>query len=274
MKKTLVAVQPHNEKAAATWSSPGGRYDVISQGINGAIDHGIERLDVRPGERVLDLATGTGNASRRLASVQPAARITGVDIAHGLVESAKELAAKEKLAIEYEVGDAEDLPYDDGSFDAVISSFGIMFTSRPEAAARELTRVTRKGGRFSLIVWEPDSTLFEMFQVMKPYMPAPPTPAPPSPFLWGSVDRAKELLGADHQLGFETGVSNFYAKSGQDAWEIWVNHYGPTQTLAAHLDDTRREQFKNDMVKFHERFRTDLGVLMPRAYRVIVGTRK
>jgi SAM-dependent methyltransferase len=267
------AVQAHNEKAAATWSAPGDLYDDISRGLAGAIDHCINRLRIGAGDKVLDLACGTGWASRTIAQMNTGAQLFGVDIAHGLVESARRIAQRTGVAIDYKVGDAEQLPYEDGSFDVVISSFGIMFASKPESAAGELTRVVRKGGRFGILVWKPDSTVFEMFKVMKPYLPVPPTPAP-SPFAWGSRERISELLGAHWKLRFEEGVSPFLAPSPEGAWDLWTSIYGPTKMLAGNLPPERRDQFKNDMIAFHGRFGTELGVFKPRQYLLAVGIRK
>jgi ubiquinone/menaquinone biosynthesis C-methylase UbiE len=122
------------------------------------------------------------------------ARVIGADIAADLLMAAADRAKAEGLDIEYQLGDAENLPFEDGAFDAVVSTCGVMFASRPEAAAAELARVCRKGGRIALTTWLSDSNLFKMFQVMKPYMPPPPTPAPPSPFEWGRAERIRELL--------------------------------------------------------------------------------
>ena len=128
----------------------------------------------KPGERILDLATGTGWTSRLVA--KRGATVIGADIAADLVAAAQERAKADGLDIEYRIGDAEKLPFADGEFDAVISTCGVMFASRPEAAAAEVARVTRKGGRVALTTWLPDSNLFKMFLVMKPYMPPPPNP--------------------------------------------------------------------------------------------------
>jgi SAM-dependent methyltransferase len=266
-------IQPHNEKAANTWSSPGVLYDTISRGIADAIEHAIDRLDVRAGERVLDLACGTGWASRAIAT-RTAANVAGVDIAHGLVEAARESARRANLSIDYRVGDAEALPYEDAQFDALISTFGVMFASKPEAAAREIARVTKPGGRVALTTWKPDSTVFEMFTVMKPFMAQPPTPPPPSPFAWGSRDRVRELLGDAFTLGFEEGVSPFRASSPREGYEIWRTMYGPTRMLAASLPDDRRAAFEGAMLAFLGRFVTDLGVSKPREYLLTIATRK
>jgi SAM-dependent methyltransferase len=200
---TLSPIQPHNERPAAVWSSGGAHYDAISRGIADSIEHGVLRLDPKPGERILDLSTGTGWTSRVVA--RHGATVIGVDIANDLLESARRRADAEGLRIEYRLGDAEGLPFEDGAFDAVISTYGVMFASRPEAAAAELARVCRKGGRIALTTWAPDGNVFNMFGVMKRYMPAPAAAAPPSPFAWGSIERVRELLGDAFELRFERG---------------------------------------------------------------------
>ena len=172
-------VQVHNERAAAVWSAGGENYDAISRGIADAIEHCVLRLNPQPGERILDLSTGTGWTSRVVA--RRGGIVTGVDIAAALLEAARAKARVETLPIDYQLADAESLPFGDGQFDAVVSTFGIMFASGPEAAASELARVCRKGGRIALTTWLPDSTLFQMFEVMRRYLPPPPTPAPRSP---------------------------------------------------------------------------------------------
>ena len=266
------AVQPHNAKPAAVWSSGGDKYNEISRGIADSIEHGVLRLDPRAGERVLDLATGTGWTSRLIA--RRGATVIGVDIAADLVASARERAKAEGISIDYRVGDAENLPFDDGEFDAVISTCGVMFASRPEAAAKELARVTRKGGRIALTTWLPDSNLFKMFMVMKPYMPPPPNPAPPSPFEWGNQDRVRELLGEAFELRFERGTSYYREPSGEAAWNTFSNSYGPTKALAASLDDTKRAALRRDFIAFHDGFPTELGICIPREYLLTVGIKR
>ena len=160
------SIQTHNQRPAAVWSSGGADYDRISRGIADSIEHCVTRLDPQPGERILDLATGTGWTSRQVAL--RGATVTGVDIAVDLIAAARAAAQAKGLEIDYRIGDAESLPFEAGEFAAVISTCGIMFASRPEAAAAELARVTRKGGRIALTTWLSDSNLFKMFQVMKP----------------------------------------------------------------------------------------------------------
>lgn len=265
-------IQPHNEKPAAVWSSGGPHYDRISRGIADAIEHCVLRLDPQPGERILDLATGTGWTSRLLA--RRGAIVTGTDIASGLLDAARAHAQDAGLTIDYRLGDAEDLPFADGSFDAVISTFGVMFASRPEAAAREMARVCRPGGRVALATWAPDGKVFAMFTVMKAYMPPAPAQAPPSPFEWGRPDRIRQLLAEYFDLRLEPGTSYYREPSAEAAWETFSTGYGPTRMLAAQLDDERREALRRDFIAFHAAHATDLGITVPRDYLVTVGTRR
>jgi SAM-dependent methyltransferase len=266
------SIQPHNERPAAVWSSGGEAYDAISRQIATALEHGVARLDPRPGETILDLATGTGWTSRLVA--RRGANVIGADIANDLLAAATERARKEGLKIEYRVGDAEKLPFADQAFDGVISTFGVMFASRPEAAAAELARVCKHGGRIALATWLPDSSVFKMFQVMRPFMPAPPSPPPPSPFEWGSRDRVRALLSPDFDLQFEEGVATYFDRDGAAAWDAFVTGYGPTKALAQNLDENRRLALKQAFIASCDAYRTELGISIPRQYLIILGKRK
>jgi ubiquinone/menaquinone biosynthesis C-methylase UbiE len=266
------SIQPHNNKAAATWSAGGYNYDRISQFISGAIEHCITRLAPESGEQILDVATGTGWAARLLANKE--SKVTGLDIATGLIEAARIIASKAQMEIDFQVGDADALPFANDSFDAVVSTFGVMFSSRPEDAAGELARVCKKGGRIGLTTWLPDSNIFGIFSVMKPYQPVSSNPAPPSPFAWGTKERVSELLNSSFNLKFETGTVFLRVTSGLAAWKLFVESYGPTKILAASLDEERFNAFKLDFVTFLEKFKTDLGVEMPCKYLVTIGIRR
>lgn len=263
-------IEPHNERPAAVWSAGGMRYDQISRGIADSIEHCVLRLAPQRGERVLDVATGTGWTSRVVA--RRGANLTGVDIAADLLDAARALAADEGLPIDYHVGDAERLPFDDGEFDAVVSTCGVMFASRPEAAARELARICRRGGRLAITTWEADGNVARMFEVMRRYMARPPKPLP-SPFEWGRPSRVQELLGGDFDLRFESGVSYYREPSGEAAWQTFSTGYGPTRMLAASLEPEAREAFRRDFIAYHEGFRTELGICVPREYWLTVGVR-
>lgn len=265
-------IQTHNQRPAVVWSSGGPDYDRISRGIADSIEHCVTRLDPQPGERILDLATGTGWTSRQVAL--RGAKVVGVDIAADLIAAAQATARANGLDIEYQIGDAESLPFEGAQFDAVVSTCGIMFATRPEAAAAELARVTRRGGRIALTTWLSDSNLFKMFQVMKPYMAPPAGTPPPSPFEWGRTERIRELLGKDFDLKFEKGVSYYREPTAEAAWATFSTGYGPTKMLATSLEEPRRSELRRDFIAFHAGFPTELGVCVPREYWLTVGVRR
>lgn len=267
-----MAIQPHNQKAAATWGSGGASYDKISETIADSIEHLLNLLDVQPGERVLDLATGTGWTARRLA--QKGASVTGVDIGDGVIAAARELARGANLKVEFFVGDAEKVELPNAGFDVITSTCGVMFASRPEEVAKELARLCRPGGRIGLTTWPPTSALAKMFQMMKPYMPPPPTPSPPSPFEWGREERVRELLGGDFELKFDRSTTVLRMPSGEAVWQVFSTGYGPTKMLYQNAGE-RKEDLHRDFVAFHDAYaHADFGVAMPREYLVTIGTRR
>jgi len=261
-------VLSHNERAAATWGSGGRDYDRISDFVSDALTHLVNRIIPQPGERFLDVGTGTGWTARLLSS--RGATVTGVDIGAGVIEAAKALAPE----IDFRVADAESLPFEDASFDAVTSTFGVMFVAQPEIAAHEIARVCKSGGRLGLLTWVPEGTVTGFFQMMRSYMPPPPTNPPPSPFEWGRPERIFELLGHAFELRFERGTTTLRMPDGDSVWELFINGFGPIKTLTASLDPERKEQLKRDFLAFHERYRTDLGIAMPRDYLVTIGYRR
>jgi SAM-dependent methyltransferase len=266
------AIQPHNIKAAATWDAGGQDYDKISQTIADSIEHCVIRLAPKSGERILDIATGTGWTARRVAA--RGATVMGIDLGANLIAAAKSSAVEAGFSINFQVGDAEKLDFDDRSFDAVISTCGVMFVRDPQAAVAEMARVCKKGGRLGLTTWPADGAIAGLFKVMKPYMPEPPAPPPPSPFAWGSQENVRQLLSSTFDLRFETGTTVLREPSGLAVWELMAKGYGPTKSLAANLEPERLEAFKRDFIAYHDGFKTDLGIAMPRDYLVTIGIRK
>jgi SAM-dependent methyltransferase len=262
------SIRPHNEQAAATWGAGGRDYDKLSEHLSDAIEHLVRRILPQPGERFLDIATGTGWTARRLAARD--ASVVGVDLGASVIEAAKTL----EPSIDFRVGDVEALEFEDDSFDGVTSTFGIMFAARPEDAARELTRVCKQGGRIGLLTWQSGGAIEGFFNVMKPYLPPSPSPAPPSPFEWGRPEGVRARLGNAFDLKFETGITTLRVPSGQAAWDLFIAGFGPTKMVAASLEPQRREEFTRDIIEYHERFRGELGVAQPREYLVTVGVKR
>jgi len=264
-------LRAHNEGPSHTWSSAGAAYDEVSRGIMDAIEHSINRLNPKRGEKILDLATGTGWGARRMAD--RGFDVTASDFAPDVLAAGQRLADARNLSITFEHGDAEDLKYKDASFDAVLSTFGVMFVQKPEDAAKELARICKPGGRMILATWTPDGNVFEMFKIMKKYVPATDTP-PPSPFEWGNPDRIRSLFADNFDLTFESATSYYREPDSVSAWHNFSSGYGPLHMLCGKLDQKDRDNLKSDWLAFHETFKTTLGITVPRDYWVIQGVRK
>jgi ubiquinone/menaquinone biosynthesis C-methylase UbiE len=268
------AVLEQNIKAANMWSSGGRAYDAISRGVEEGIRHCVLRLSPRKDERILDIATGTGFTARHIS--RSGARVTGVDIAQGLLDAAQELSSEEGLSIDWQLGDAEKLPFEDASFDAAASTFGIMFAGNQEATIAELARVVRPGGRIAIAAWLPDSTAVALRKVIAPFMPAVPAQAspPPSPFNWGDAAWLKEAIGEYFELGHEKGELTHRITSSEEAWRIYEDGFGPIRTTAGALDSDQRSKMKSTFENWVDGFSTGLGIALTYQYLVTTGVRK
>ena len=263
-------VQPHHRTAAAVWDQGGIGYDEISFGLSDALKHAAQRLNARAGDVVLDVATGTGWTARNVA--RAGARVTAVDISPALLEAAKTLSAHLRPRIEFELADAERLPFPDASFDGVISTFGVIFAQNQERAAAELGRVCRKGGRLALAVWTKTGAVAELLAMVARHNPAPPPAS--SPLAWGDPARAEALLGRDFELTIEPGISHAYHDDEDDIWARYIEGFGPIRALAESLDAEKRAAFKRDHDAYHRRFAVPAGLHVRREYLLIQGRRR
>jgi SAM-dependent methyltransferase len=266
-----LAFEELKQRHAVVWGS--GPYQGVTETITDLHKAVIERLDPQPGQRLLDLACGTGAVAERAAPTG-CAGVVGVDIAPALIEQAKQRAVERGLDIDYRVGDAEALELDDATFDLVTSTCGVMFAPDHQAVARELARVTKQGGGIALACWTPDSGLAQVFEVMRPFQPAPPPAGVGNPFDWGREDYVTGLLGADFDLEFVHGDSLLESDSGESIWQLFSTEYGPTKVLADSLDEERREELHRAFVDLHEASRTNGGIAFSRTYVITFGTRK
>ncbi len=221
---------------------------------------------------MLDAATGTGAVA--ILAAKRGAEVTGQDLAPALIDTARERAAEEGVDVEFEVGDAEEMAYDDARFDVLTSTCRVMFAPDHAAIAGELTRVTRPGGRIALASWTPEGGLGQMFRMMGPFLPPAPAPGAGSPFAWGAEDHVRQLLGDAFDLEFEEHVSTLVVSSGEEYWELFSSSYGPTKTAAEALDEDSREEFHRTWVDFFEGHREGDGVVHHREYLLTLGTRR
>lgn len=270
MAQSQQPVLSHREAAAAMWGEGGRGYDNISFAISDALKHAAERLDARKGEKVLDVATGTGWTARNVA--RGGARVVGIDIATELLVAAESLSAHIRPMIRFKLGDAERLPFDEARFDAVISTFGVMFAADQEQAARELGRVCRPGGRLVVASWKPGDSVEEFFGLIGRYSR---TPAPErSPLAWGDPARVKELLGDDFELVFEDGVNHAYPPDTAAIWDGYSRGFGPLRQLIRELGPEERQALRDDVDSFHARYAEPAGLHIRRDYLLAIGRRR
>ena len=237
------------QRQQATWAS--GDYHMIGTQIQIVSELLIEALDVHSTERVLDVATGSGNAA--LAAARRGCDVIGIDYVPSLIDRAQRRADAEGLAIEFVVGDAEALPFDDASFDVVSSVFGAMFAPNQERTAGELARVARPGGRIGLVAHTPDGFIGNLFKVIAKHV-APP-PGLQSPIKWGTEDRLRELFAEQiADLKVEKRFYVFRDRSPQHFIEYWRQFYGPTLKAFETVGDTGRAALEADLLELIGRF--------------------
>lgn len=200
----------------------------------------VEAAGVRPGDRVLDVAAGSGNAA--VPAALAGARVTASDLTPELFVAGRAFAARHGVQVEWEEGDAEALPYEDGAFDVVLSCIGVMFAPHHRRAADELVRVCRPGGTIGLLSWTPEGFVGDMFRAMKPFAPAPPPGAQPPP-LWGDEDHVRALLGdrvTDVTTTRRVLTTDRFATP--EAWrDHWKTVYGPTVAVYRGIADDAEE---------------------------------
>jgi len=264
-------VLPHHRDAAAMWGRGGRHYDDVSFAISDALAHGAQRLAARPGERVLDVATGTGWTARNAA--RAGARVTAVDISADLIAAAEALSAHVDPAIDFRVADAESLPFEDASFDRVISTFGVMFAANQAQAAAEMARVCKPGGRLVVVSWVPGGAVDEFFGIVGTHAGAPPPEA--NPMAWGDPDAVAALLGDAFDLTLERGVNNAYHDDEQQIWDWYARGFGPIRAVLDGLDDAGTAAFRHDVDAYHDHYKTAAGTLhVRRDYLVAIGRRR
>jgi ubiquinone/menaquinone biosynthesis C-methylase UbiE len=254
----------------ATWSSGdfgqiGVRLQIVGESL-------CEAVDLHATEKVLDVAAGNGNAS--LAAARHFADVTSTDYVPALLEQGRRRAEADGLPITFQVADAEALPFADGSFDVVLSTFGVMFAPDQERAAGELVRVVKPGGRIGLANWTPDGFIGALFEVMSAHVPPPRGLR--SPMEWGTEPRLVELFGP-HATDIRTRrrAYTFRYRSAEHWIEVFRAFYGPTHKAFAALDDAGRQSLHADLLELLGRWSrgNGTGLRIPGDYLEVVVTR-
>lgn len=256
-------------KARETWAL--GDYDTIAVFTTPPAGHLVRAAGVRTGQNLLDVATGTGVVA--ITARRAGARVTGLDLTPELIERARENARIANAeAIEWRVGDAEAMPFEDASFDVVLSQMGHMFTPRPEVVTRELLRVLKPGGTLAFTTWPPEQFIGRMFGLNGRFVPGAPGAAPPPQ--WGNVDVVLQRLGsAVRDLQFERGVMQVPALSAAHVRQLYERFYGPTIRIVNALkgEATKLAEWRRAFDELTEHFLVDNVV---RAEYLITRARK
>jgi SAM-dependent methyltransferase len=233
----LAAVKARQRAAWAT-----GDYTVIGTTLQIVGERLCEAVDLRAGERVLDVAAGNGNAT--LAAARRFAQVTSTDYVDALLDRGRERAVAERLVVAFRQADAEALPFDTASFDVALSTFGVMFTPDQDAAAAELLRVVRPGGRIGLASWTPESFIGQIFKTIGKHLPPPAGVR--SPALWGTEARLAELFPG-HRIEASKQVFNLRYRSADHWLEVFRTYYGPVNRAFAALDATKAAALEADI---------------------------
>lgn len=254
----------------AMWAT--GDFHRIGVAQVGVGERLVRSLKVRAGERVLDVAAGAGNTA--LAAARRFADVLATDYVPDLLRHADERAHTEGLPLETAVADAQDLPYDDGSFDVVTSTFGAMFAPDQSKTAHELVRVLRPGGRLGMANWTPEGMVGRMFALGARYLPPPEGVLPPS--RWGTAEGLRELLGGDvSDVAIRTRSTDFVYPSIEFMVEYYKTWFGPTALAFASLDDEGQQSFAADIAALWGSFNVadDDTLLAPATYLEVVATK-
>lgn len=222
------------------WSK--GDFAHVAPIVQAVADRLVESVDVLPGDRVLDVACGSGNTA--IAAARCFANVTGIDFVPALLERGRLRAAAEFLEVEFVEGDAHELPFGDGSFDVVLSTFGAMFAYDQERAAGELLRVTRRGGKIGMANWVPDGFFGDVFRATVKYVASPPVP----PVTWGTAERLRQLFGdgiSDFRV--ERRVSTQRFRSPDHFLEFFSCYFGPTIAAFERVNADQKEGFAAEL---------------------------
>jgi ubiquinone/menaquinone biosynthesis C-methylase UbiE len=253
----------------AAWSS--GDYAIVGTTLQIVGEMLCEAVDLRSNQRVLDVAAGNGNST--LAAARRFAEVTSTDYVAALLERGRERADADRLAVTFREADVEALPFDDASFDVVLSSFGVMFAPNHDQAAREMIRVCRPGGKIGLANWTPESFIGRIFKTIGKYIP--PAPGMKSPALWGTRPYLDILFASSAGIRTTTRSFAFRYRSPKHFVDVFRSYYGPVLKTFAALDPDARKALEADLFALMDEFNVarDGTLVVPSEYLEVVITR-
>lgn len=250
MFEMTIGIKTIKEKMKEAWSA--GDFGVIAKIIEPEGEAFINRLRLQKGKKLLDVACGTGNLA--IPAARLGAEVTGLDLVANLIRQAEVRANLENLNVRFEVGDAEEMPFEDNEFDYVVSMFGAMFAPRPDLVAKELLRVCKPGGIIAMANWTPEGSVGEMFRLIARYVPPPP--GLESPALWGVEkvvrdrfgDNLKELI-MNRQLARQQ-----LPMTPTEVVEHFRKFFGPTQKAFNSLNENEQNKFRHDLIELWTKY--------------------
>jgi ubiquinone/menaquinone biosynthesis C-methylase UbiE len=251
----------------AAWSS--GNYAIVGTTLQIVGEELCEALDLGAGRKVLDVAAGNGMVS--LAAARRWCNVVSTDYVASLLERGRARALAEGLPVEFKEADAEALPFADGSFDVIVSTFGVMFTPNQDKAAAELLRVCRSGGQIGLTNWTPDGFIGQVFKTLGKYLPPPA--AAKSPLLWGTRARLTEMFGpASSWIKTEPRHFNFRYRSAEHFVEVFRTYYGPMLKAFSALEVPQQTRLEKDLYDLVARMNkaADGTMVVPSEYLEVV----
>lgn len=262
----LAALKARQQTA---WAS--GDYAVIGSTLQIVGETLCEAMDLRAGSRVLDVAAGNGNAT--LAAAHRWCDVVSTDYVPALLDCGRARAEAEGMRVTFRQADAEALPFPDASFDAVVSTFGVMFTPDQDRAAAELARVCRPGGRIGLASWTPDGFIGQVFRTLGSHLPPPAGLR--SPLAWGTQARIGELFGSAGEIRAEQRMYVFRYRSTREWIDVFRTLYGPMLKAFAALPASGQAALESDLLALADRLNTaqDGSMVVPGAYLEVVVTR-
>ncbi len=252
-------------KQHATWSS--GDYAAVGTTLQIVGETLAEAMDLRPDMRVLDVAAGNGNAT--LAAARRYCNVVSTDYVTSLLRAGMARAEAERLTVAFREADAEDLPFEASSFDAVMSTYGVMFTANQEVAAKELVRVCRSGGKIGLANWTPDSFIGDVFRTIGQFVPPPAGVR--SPLEWGTEDRLQELFGDEANcIDVTHRTFNFRLRSPQYWVEHWRDVYGSVHKAFIAVGDDAPALEADLIARAKEASLDDTAMIIPAKYAEVI----